>query len=195
MSCLRPPTLLVLKGGAWILTGLAAAIWVFNPLRAAEPAESPPLEFNRDIRPILADNCYACHGPDQNQRMAGLRLDVRESALARLESGKLAIAPGNPEESELIRRITARDEAHKMPPAYSGKALTRQQIDLLTRWIRQGAPWTEHWAYIRPERPSLRRWRTRAGQQMPSIFSFCPGWNEKAYAPRGKPTAGPSFGA
>ena len=155
MSCLRPPTLLVLKGGAWILTGLAAAIWVFNPLRAAEPAESPPLEFNRDIRPILADNCYACHGPDQNQRMAGLRLDVRESALARLESDKLAIAPGNPEESELIRRITARDEAHKMPPAYSGKALTRQQIDLLTRWIRQGAPWTEHWAYIRPERPSL----------------------------------------
>ena len=155
MSCLRPSTPLFLSSGAWILTGLAAAACVFNPLWAAEPRESPPLDFNRDIRPILADNCYACHGPDQNQRMAGLRLDLQDSALGRLDSGKLAIAPGNPEESELIRRITARDEARKMPPTYSDKELTRQQIDLLTRWIRQGAPWTEHWAYIRPERPSL----------------------------------------
>ena len=155
MSCLRPATPLILKGGAWILTGLVTAAFVFIPLQAAGPEESPPLDFNRDIRPILADNCYACHGPDQNQRMAGLRLDLRDSALGRLASGHLAIAPGSPEESELIRRITARDEAHKMPPAYSGKELTRQQIDLLTRWIRQGAPWTDHWAYIRPERPSL----------------------------------------
>ena len=93
MSCLRPSTSRYLKSGAWILTGLAAAAFVFNPLRAAEPGQSPPLQFNRDIRPILADNCYACHGPDQNQRMAGLRLDLQDSALGRLDSGKLAIVP------------------------------------------------------------------------------------------------------
>ena len=155
MSCLRPAKPLFLKGGAWIVTGLAVAAWFFSPLRAAESGESSPLDFNRDIRPILADNCYACHGPDQNQRMAGLRLDLQDSALGRLDSGKLAIVPGKPEESELIRRISAEDDAHKMPPAFSGKELTRRQIDLLTRWIRQGAPWSKHWAYITPERPAL----------------------------------------
>ncbi|MCY3759523.1 MAG: c-type cytochrome, partial [Acidobacteria bacterium] len=154
MSCLRPPTRQILRSGTWILTLLVATL-VPNPLHAAEPGESPPVDFNRDIRPILADNCYACHGPDQNQRMAGLRLDLQDSALGRLDSGHRAIVPGNPEESQLIRRITAGDEALKMPPAYSGKELTRQQIDLLTRWIRQGAPWSRHWAYVRPERPPL----------------------------------------
>ena len=154
MSCLRPPTQPNLRSGAWILTLLAATL-VPNPLRAAGPEESLPLDFNRDIRPILADNCYACHGPDQNQRMAGLRLDSQDSALGRLDSGNRAIVPGNPEESQLIRRITAEDEALRMPPAYSGKELNRRQIDLLTRWIRQGAPWSKHWAYIRPERPAL----------------------------------------
>ena len=153
MSTSRHLTRLLLKTGVMLLMSLATKSAPVTPLWAAEAEESAPLEFNRDIRPILSDNCYACHGPDQNQRMAGLRLDVQKSALGRLESGKLAIVPGNPEQSELIRRITAQDEARKMPPAYSGKALTPQQIDLLTRWIRHGAPWKEHWAYIRPDRP------------------------------------------
>ena len=154
MSCLRPTSQLLLGTAAGILICLVAAL-VPNPLQAAGPEESPPLDFNRDIRPILADNCYACHGPDQNQRMAGLRLDSRDSALGRLDSGNPAIVPGNPEESQLIRRITAENEALRMPPAYSGKELNRRQIDLLTRWIRQGAPWSKHWAYVRPERPPL----------------------------------------
>ena len=167
MNCLRHATPLFLKRRARILTGLATAALVFIPLQAAEPEENSPPDFNRDIRPILADNCYACHGPDQNQRMAGLRLDQQDSALGRLDSGNLAIVPGNPEESELIRRITAEDDARKMPPAYSGKELTRRQIDLLTRWIRQGAPWSKHWAYITPERPVLpavkdRNWPANA---------------------------------
>ncbi len=155
MSFLHPPGRLYLRGMVCVLTCLVTAALVFNPLKAAEPEENSPLDFNRDIRPILAENCYACHGPDQNQRMAGLRLDSQDSALGRLDSGNLAIVPGNPKASHLIRRITAGDEALRMPPVYSGKELTPRQIDLLTRWIRQGAPWSKHWAYIRPERPTL----------------------------------------
>src|SRR5207245_2320833 len=103
---------------------------------------------------ILADNCFACHGPDKNQRKASLRLDSEEEALAD-RGGYQAIAPGRPEKSELVRRITAEDVKERMPPAKSGKKLTQPQIELLRRWIEQGSKWQKHWSLIPPRRPQL----------------------------------------
>lgn len=104
--------------------------------------------FNRDIRPILSDKCYFCHGPDENQQQAGLRLDVRESAVTALESGATAIVPGQPEQSELIRRITSTDEFDQMPPADAkiGR-LTPEQIETLRRWIAAGGDYETHWTF------------------------------------------------
>src|SRR5712664_590396 len=96
------------------------------------------IEFNRDIRTILSDNCFACHGPDENKRKAKLRFDRKEDAFKGGKSGELAIVPGDPSKSEMIHRINSKDEDEKMPPPKSGKKLTTQQIDLLTRWIAQG---------------------------------------------------------
>jgi len=129
----------------WIATFLAAfGSWLAPlPARAAEP-----IEFNRDIRPILADNCYACHGPDGGQRQADLRLDQEEAAHAELASGKRAIVPGDALASELVRRIIATDEAERMPPVDSIKKLTPEQIELLKRWVQEGAKWQGHWAFL-----------------------------------------------
>lgn len=128
-----------------------------SSLVATSPAASPPakLDFNRDIRPILSDNCYACHGPDAEKRKAGLRLDLKDGALAPLKSGEIAIVPGDLAKSGLIARITTKDEDDLMPPAKSGKQLTANQVDLLKRWIAQGAEWKEHWSFIKPERPPV----------------------------------------
>lgn len=112
------------------------------------------VDFSRDIRPILADNCYACHGPDAQERKAGLRLDVREGALADL-GGYHAIVPGDPAKSEVIARITTADADDLMPPPKTGKQLTTAQVDLLKRWIAEGAEWQPHWSFIKPERPPL----------------------------------------
>jgi mono/diheme cytochrome c family protein len=121
------------------------------------------VDFNRDIRPVLSDNCYACHGPDSNKRKAGLRFDLKEAALARLKSDNFAIVPGDVAKSALIERITATNEEDRMPPLKTGKHLTGTQIDLLRRWIAQGAEWKPHWSFIKPERPPLpevknKRW-------------------------------------
>jgi cytochrome c553 len=114
------------------------------------------ISFNRDVRPILADSCYACHGPDRNQRQRGLRLDREAVAKAPLASGQVAIVPGHPEQSALIGRITDPDERRRMPHVSSGKGrLSAAQIETLRRWIEQGAPWEPHWSYIRPARPPL----------------------------------------
>ena len=111
-----------------------------------------PVRFNRDVRPILADNCFNCHGPDSVSREADLRLD-RESGL-RGETGEGApvIASGDPAASALYQRIIADDPSLRMPPSDSGKSLTPEQIDTLRRWIEQGAPWEEHWAFQLPVR-------------------------------------------
>src|SRR5258708_4744505 len=114
-----------------------------------------PVEFNRDIRPILSDRCYACHGPDQAKRQSKLRLDMEAIAKSDL-GGHFAIAPGDPAASELIRRVSSNDTARRMPPAYSGAAkLSDREIDLLARWIAQGAKWQKHWSFIPPARPNL----------------------------------------
>src|SRR4051812_22822179 len=110
--------------------------------------------FNRDIRPIFADNCYACHGPDKNTRKAKLRLDNAEGAYAE-KDGSFPIVPGKANESEVIRHITSTDPDELMPPPKTGKKLTAQQIDTIRRWIEGGAKYERHWAYIMPQRPPL----------------------------------------
>ncbi len=122
----------------------------------ADAAE--PIDFNRDIRPILSDNCFECHGPDPSHRKGGgpngLRLDVREDAIAD-RGGRFAIVPNDPDRSELVRRILSTDRDEVMPPADHRKTLNEAQKKLLVEWIRQGAPWAEHWAYIPPVRPDM----------------------------------------
>jgi hypothetical protein len=115
----------------------------------------PDVDFNRDIRPILSENCYTCHGPDSEKRKAGLRLDKQDIALSELKSGDHAIVPGDPAKSALIARISTSNDDDRMPPLKTGKHLTTTQINLLTKWIAQGAEWKKHWAFIPPERPSL----------------------------------------
>lgn len=114
-----------------------------------------PVSYNRDIRPILSDNCYKCHGPDGNQRQSGLRLDVESVIDQKLESGKTVITPGNENESELLHRITTTDTEERMPPANSGKSLTQGQINLLRRWIAEGAQWQGHWSFQKLQRPPV----------------------------------------
>ncbi|MEY4185845.1 MAG: hypothetical protein RIT02_879 [Planctomycetota bacterium] len=110
-----------------------------------------PISFNRDIRPILANHCLSCHGPDSAARRAGLRLDQRESAVGAAQSGHAAILPGNAEGSELVVRIHSTDAAVVMPPPETGKALTDQQKQLLARWIRDGAQYQPHWSLVPPQ--------------------------------------------
>jgi hypothetical protein len=115
--------------------------------------EQPPVDFNRDIRPLLSDICYTCHGPDEKTREGGLRLDLKESAFGEADSGGVAIVPGDIDESMLIERIMSDDEYEKMPPPDSGKQLTPEQVELFKRWIEEAAPWREHWSFITAERP------------------------------------------
>lgn len=114
---------------------------------AASAAER--VEFNRDIRPILSENCFACHGPDGNARQAGLRLDRRDEALARG-----VIRPGDAEGSRLVQRVRQANPVLVMPPLATDKKLTGEQKELLSAWVDQGAEYQEHWAYIKPERPA-----------------------------------------
>jgi hypothetical protein len=119
---------------------------------AAEPLPAV-VEFNRDIRPILSDNCYTCHGPDKARRKANFRLDTEEGAFADRGDHRVLV-PGDPGKSELFRRITA-DDGERMPPAKSARSLSGRQIDLVRRWIEQGAKWQKHWSLLPPTRPRL----------------------------------------
>jgi hypothetical protein len=126
---------------------------------SAAVAGKTTTDFDKDIRPILSDKCFACHGPDEKERKGKLRLDRKDDAFKPLKSGELAIVPGHPEKSALIARITTRDEDDLMPPPKSGKKLTAAQIDLLQRWVADGAKWQSHWALVKPERapePAVR---------------------------------------
>ncbi len=127
--------------------GLAAA--------GAKDSGAKVVEFNRDIRPILSDRCFTCHGPDKATRLSPLRLDTEEGALADL-GGRFAIVPGEPARSEIIRRISSDNAALRMPPSYSGKdELTQREIDTIRLWIEQGAKWQNHWSFIAPKRPAI----------------------------------------
>ncbi|MCA9152905.1 MAG: DUF1549 domain-containing protein, partial [Planctomycetales bacterium] len=113
------------------------------------------INYDRDIRPILSDNCFQCHGPDAATREAGLRLDLAESAQHQLDSGRTAIVPSNLSRSELWTRITADDPDVRMPPASSTKTLTASEQQLIRRWIEIGAPYVSHWSFQSPQRPQL----------------------------------------
>ena len=113
------------------------------------------VSFNQDIRPILSDKCFACHGPDDAHREGGIRFDVQESAFGEADSGEKPIVPSQPDKSELIARITSTDEFTQMPPPETNKPLTKDEIKLLTKWISQGAEWEDHWSFIPPEQPPL----------------------------------------
>ena len=110
------------------------------------------IEFNRDVRPILSDHCFACHGPDTRKVKAGFRFDQEKSAKGPAKSGAIAIVPGDLKKSELVARIVATDESH-MPPIESGKKLSPEQIVTLKKWIEQGAKWEDHWAFTPIKRP------------------------------------------
>ncbi len=116
-------------------------------------AATPALDFDKDIRPILSENCYACHGPDQKKRKADLRLDTKEGLFSTPDD-KPTIVPGASAKSEIYLRLTNPDEKDRMPPAKFGKRPTDQQVALIKQWIDQGAVYRGHWAYIPPERPA-----------------------------------------
>jgi hypothetical protein len=117
-------------------------------------AAGDELRFNRDIRPILSDACFHCHGPDEKERKGDLRLDLAEKALLPGKSGLVPIVPGKPDDSEvLVRLFLESDDSDVMPPPESGKSITPAQRDTLKRWIEQGAEYEGHWAFVKPERP------------------------------------------
>ena len=139
------------------LVCLLACVLLLDSTGWAAPlagTNDPQVNFNRDIRPILSDNCFACHGPDEKSRQADLRLDQKSVAFS-APNGFPIIVPGSPENSEIIFRVAHEDESERMPPKRTGKRLDGSQIELLTRWIQQGAPWDEHWAFVKPTRPSV----------------------------------------
>lgn len=133
---------------------LAAALPLLAPFIAdAADSTQPRVSFNRDIRPIMSDTCFHCHGFDASTRKAGMRLDIREEALKRTKGGFIPIVPGKPDESEIILRIQDADDP--MPPAEAHKTLTKAQKDLFRRWVAEGAEYEPHWAYAKLTRPQV----------------------------------------
>jgi mono/diheme cytochrome c family protein len=133
-----------------MVAGAAAPAREQTPAAAARTA----VDFQREIRPILSENCFACHGPDQSARKAGLRLDLHEDVLAARRNGA-AIVAGKPEQSLLYRRITEDAPAMRMPPLSTHKTLTEEQKNSIRLWIEQGANWNQHWAFVAPTRPAV----------------------------------------
>jgi len=123
-------------------------------VHALPGADTDKVSFNRDIRPIMSDTCFRCHGPDRNSRMAGMRLDIREEALKPTHSGHIPIVPGEPDKSEIIERIFAAD-GKIMPPKFAHRELTAKQKQTIRRWVAQGAVYEGHWAYQPVKRPAV----------------------------------------
>ncbi|HAL72623.1 MAG TPA: hypothetical protein DCP71_12725, partial [Verrucomicrobiales bacterium] len=115
-------------------------------------SQAAEVQFNRDIRPLLSDNCLACHGPDPGSRKAGLRLDTRESLFGGTKKEGQVVVPGKPEDSALWKRLVHTDPDELMPPPESHKELKSEQKELIRQWIVQGAPWQPHWSFLKPER-------------------------------------------
>lgn len=134
---------------------VTCALFQTAPQALSETDAKPaPVDFLRDVRPILSGHCFKCHGPDEATREAGLRLDVRDEALKEAESGYTALVPGDPDESEVIFRITTDEEESLMPPPSAKLALTAEQKDILKRWVADGAEYTPHWAFEAPTKPA-----------------------------------------
>src|SRR6187200_1517285 len=127
---------------------------VFSALSVATICAEEPISFNRDVRPILSDACFHCHGPDEKERKGGLRLDLADAASTGGDSGP-AFVPGKPEASELIKRLVATDPDELMPPKKAGKTLTAAQIATLRRWVAEGGKYEGHWAFLPAKRPAI----------------------------------------
>ncbi len=134
--------------GIWIRTA-PRAVLILLVIACSLSAED--LRFNRDIRPILSENCYFCHGQDPKHRESGLRLDVRADA-TKENDGVFAIVPGHPEKSEMLQRLLTHNPDEQMPPPESNRKVTPVQIELIRRWIAQGAPYEKHWSFVPPEK-------------------------------------------
>jgi hypothetical protein len=140
-------------GCAALLAGCVGLI--VAPAAVAGPDDGPAVDYLRDVRPILARNCFACHGTDEAHREAGLRLDLRDDATRELKSGAVAIVPGSPDDSDLIARVTEEDDTLRMPPRKVGPRLSPEEVATLRRWVGQGAPYAAHWALVKPEAKPL----------------------------------------
>ena len=150
-------------------------------LLLVQQASAQTPDFQREIRPILSNNCFFCHGPDEKERKGGehgYRLDLAEGAFADL-GGYKAIVPGKPEESELFKRVTTKDEDDAMPPRKSGKKITEREVTLLREWIQSGAKYTKHWAYEKPVRPAVPVVRNSNFKVQNPIDAFIFSWLEK----------------
>ena len=134
----------------WLALALPALTLIATDVRA----DDGRINFDRQVRPILADKCFACHGPDAEARQSELRLDVREDALKPAESGRAAIVPGKPDESPLVRKISNPTAKGRMPPLKTGKTLSTAEIAILRDWVAQGAEYTTHWSFRAPEAAS-----------------------------------------
>ena len=170
--------------GLWILAlGLAG-----QSVAAAPPESRPTIGFDQQIRPILSDKCFQCHGPDVAKRKGELRLDVNPNARSARDGGPV-IVPGDRDASELFQRISSTDPDEQMPPPAAGKPLTPAQIELLGDWISQGARWQRHWSFVTPRRPAAPPSRTGAGPAIRSTPSSWPGSSARGSRPRPRPTA------
>jgi hypothetical protein len=150
------------RNGAAVLAGLRSHVLLqiliasfLVSVAVSSFAAEPKVDFAREIRPLLAKKCFACHGPDEEHREGGLRLDMQEGATKKLETGSVAVVAGKSGESELVRRILSTDDNERMPPKGTGITLTEAQKGLFKRWIEEGASFSPHWAYVRPVRSPL----------------------------------------
>ena len=140
------------------LLSVVSALWACGPSPSGADGPIPrTVSYNFDIRPILSDKCFICHGPDGNKRQAGLRLDIAENAYKALEENPIAhaIVPGDPFRSEVYMRITSEDSARRMPPVESNLSLTEREIKLIRKWIEQGAEYEPHWAFVPPVKQEI----------------------------------------
>src|SRR3954454_14845826 len=144
--------MVVAKRGIHLLVRLFLGVLVGACLPLACFAAGPLVDFNRDVRPILSDNCFTCHGPDDKHRMANLRLDTEDGLFADRGAYRI-VAAGDPAKSRLFARISA-PAASRMPPRQTGATLTEAQIAMIGKWIEQGAKWERHWAFAPPQRPA-----------------------------------------
>ncbi|HLY62651.1 MAG TPA: DUF1553 domain-containing protein [Terriglobia bacterium] len=141
---------------ALLISITLASILGATRMASAPPSETPakPIDFDREVRPILSDTCFACHGPDEKQRMANLRLDETEGLFVDRGGYKIIVA-GNSSQSKLYQKISSKDPAFRMPPIFANRTLTDAQIELIKKWIDQGAHWEKHWAWQTPKRPAV----------------------------------------
>jgi len=151
---LYPRTLIVIS---FLFAGIILLSQACNN-KSKEGAIPDKISYNFDVRPILSDKCYACHGPDANKRKAELRLDIQDSAYAPLKEtkGAFALVPGKPEESEVFKRVSSTDPTYQMPiPESHLGALTEYEVGVIKKWIKQGAKYEKHWAFSTPVKPAL----------------------------------------